>query len=100
VGFAEGKNNIFHNEILSSIAEKHGRSVAQVILRWLTQRDIIVIPKSVKKERMAENFNIFDFELDGDDMERIATLDTGESLFFDHRDPKMVKFLSEAKRNT
>jgi len=98
--FAEGKNNIFHNEILSSIAEKHGRSVAQVILRWLTQRDIIVIPKSVKKERMAENFNIFDFELDGDDMERIATLDTGESLFFDHRDPKMVKFLSEAKRNT
>jgi len=98
--FAEGKNNIFHNEILSSIAEKHGRSVAQVILRWLTQRDIIVIPKSVKKERMAENFNIFDFELDGDDMERIATLDTGESLFFDHRDPKMVKFLSDAKRNT
>lgn len=98
--FAEGKNNIFHNEVLSSIAEKHGRSVAQVILRWLTQRDIIVIPKSVKKERMAENFNIFDFELDGDDMERIATLDTGESLFFDHRDPKMVKFLSDAKRNT
>jgi len=98
--FAEGKNDIFHNEVLSSVAEKHGKSVAQVILRWLTQRDIVVIPKSVRKERMAENFNIFDFELDGDDMAKIATLETGESLFFDHRDPKMVKFLSEAKRNT
>jgi len=98
--FAEGKNNIFLNEVLSSVAEKHGKSVAQVILRWLTQRDIVVIPKSVRKERMAENFNIFDFELDGDDMAKIATLETGESLFFDHRDPKMVKFLSEAKRNT
>lgn len=98
--FAEGKNNIFHNEILSSIAAKHRKSVAQVILRWLTQRDIIVIPKSVKKERMAENFHVFDFELDALDMDAIATLETGESLFFDHRDPAMVKFLSEAKRNT
>jgi diketogulonate reductase-like aldo/keto reductase len=98
--FAEGKNNIFHNEVLSSVAVKHGKSIAQVILRWLTQRDIVVIPKSVRKERMAENFNIFDFGLDGEDMEKIATLETGESLFFDHRDPKMVKFLSEAKRNT
>jgi diketogulonate reductase-like aldo/keto reductase len=98
--FAEGKNNIFLNEVLSSVAEKRGKSVAQVILRWLTQRDIVVIPKSVRKERMAENFNIFDFELDGDDMAKIATLETGESLFFHHRDPKMVKFLSEAKRNT
>ena len=98
--FAEGKNNIFHNEVLVSVAEKHSKSVAQVILRWLTERDIVVIPKSVRKERMEENFNIFDFELDSDDMERIATLETGESLFFDHRDPAMVKFLSEAKRNT
>jgi diketogulonate reductase-like aldo/keto reductase len=98
--FAEGKNNIFRNEVLVSIAEKHGRSVAQIILRWLTQRDVIVIPKSVKKERMAENFDIFGFELDATDMEQIATLDTGASLFFDHRDPAMVKFLSEAKRNT
>lgn len=98
--FAEGKNNIFHNEILSSVAAKHGKSVAQVILRWLTQRDVVVIPKSVRKERMAENFQIFDFELDASDMESIATLETGASLFFDHRDPAMVKFLSEALRNT
>lgn len=98
--FAEGKNNIFHNEILSSIAANHGKTVAQVILRWLTQRDVVVIPKSVRKERMAENFQIFDFELDASDMESIATLETGESLFFDHRDPAMVKFLSEATRNT
>src|SRR5690242_5532595 len=79
--FAEGKNNIFNNEVLSRIAEKYGKSVAQVILRWLTARDIIVIPKSVKKERMAENFDIFDFDLDASDMEAIATLETGESLF-------------------
>lgn len=98
--FAEGKNNIFHNEILSTIAQRHGKSVAQVILRWLTQRGIVVIPKSVKKERMAENFNIFGFDLDATDMEKIATLETGESLFFDHRDPAMVKLLSEATRNT
>jgi 2,5-diketo-D-gluconate reductase A len=98
--FAEGKNNIFHNEVLSSVAAKHGKTVAQVILRWLTQRDVVVIPKSVRKERMAENFQIFDFELDASDMESIATLETGESLFFDHRDPAMVKFLSEATRNT
>lgn len=98
--FAEGKNSIFHNEVLVSVGEKHGKTVAQVILRWLTQRDVTVIPKSVKKERMAENFDIFGFELDGSDMEQIATLETGESLFFDHRDPAMVKFLSEAKRNT
>jgi diketogulonate reductase-like aldo/keto reductase len=98
--FAEGKNEIFHNVDLMSIAEKHGKTVAQVILRWLTERDIVVIPKSVRKERMAENFNIFDFDLDVSDMELIATLETGESLFFDHRDPAMVKFLGEAKRST
>jgi diketogulonate reductase-like aldo/keto reductase len=98
--FAEGKNNIFSNEALVSVAEKHGKTVAQVILRWLTERDIVVIPKSVRKERMVENFNIFDFDLDVSDMELIATLEIGESLFFDHRDPAMVKFLSEAKRST
>jgi 2,5-diketo-D-gluconate reductase A len=98
--FAEGKNDIFRNEVLVSIASQHGKSVAQVILRWLTQRDIIVIPKSVRKERMAENFRIFDFELTQEDMDAIRQLDTGASLFFDHRDPAMVKFLSEAKRNT
>jgi len=98
--FAEGKNNIFHNQVLTQIAQKHGKTVAQVILRWLTQRNVIVIPKSVRKERMAENFNIFNFDLDGNDIESTATLETSQSLFFDHRDPAMVKFLSEAKRNT
>jgi 2,5-diketo-D-gluconate reductase A len=98
--FAEGKNNIFQNELLLSVGEKYGKSVAQIILRWLTQREIVVIPKSVRKERMEENFNIFDFELSQEDMEEIATLDTKQSLFFDHRDPSMVKFLGTAKRNT
>ena len=98
--FAEGKNDIFRNEVLASIAGRHGKSVAQVILRWLTQREIVVIPKSVRKERMAENFRIFDFELTQEDMDAIGQLDTGASLFFDHRDPAMVKFLSEALRNT
>ena len=95
--FAEGKNNIFRNEVLVSTAEKHGKTVAQVILRWLTQRNIMVIPKSVRKDRMAENFDIFNFELTQEDMNAIRQLDTGTSLFFDHRDPAMVKFLSEAK---
>jgi 2,5-diketo-D-gluconate reductase A len=98
--FAEGKNNIFHNELLLSIAQKHGKSVAQVILRWLIERGIVVIPKSVRRERMVENFDIFGFDLDDADMKSIRTLDTETSLFFDHRDPAMVKFLSEAKRNT
>ena len=98
--FAEGKNNIFHNDVLLSIAERHGKSVAQVILRWLTQRGVVAIPKSVRKERMAENFNVFDFELSPDNMEAIATLDTKQSLFFDHRDPAMVKWLGTAQRNT
>ena len=98
--FAEGKNDIFRNEVLVSIASKHGKAVAQVILRWLTQRDIIVIPKSVRKERMAQNFDIFDFELTQEDVDAIRQLDTGASLFFDHRDPAMVKFLGETKRNT
>ncbi|WP_316739078.1 aldo/keto reductase [Pedobacter aquatilis] len=95
--FAEGKNEIFVNPLLSGIAEKYSKSVAQVILRWLIQRSVIAIPKSVRKERMAENFNIFDFELSESDMAEIVTLDTNESLFFDHRDPKMVKWLSERK---
>ncbi|WP_419872819.1 aldo/keto reductase [Candidatus Pristimantibacillus sp. PTI5] len=94
--FAEGKNNIFQNEILVSIAEKHNKSVAQVVLRWLTQRGVVVIPKSVRKERIAENFNIFDFQLTEEDMNAIATLDTNESLFFSHRDPAMVKWVSGA----
>lgn len=95
--FAEGKNNIFQNDVLLSIGDKYNKSVAQVILRWLTQRGVVVIPKSVRKERMEENFNIFDFELSADDLKAIATLDTNQSLFFDHRDPNMVKWLGEYK---
>jgi 2,5-diketo-D-gluconate reductase A len=95
--FAEGKNNIFQNELLLSISKKYNRTVAQVILRWLTQRGVVVIPKSVRKERMEENFNSLDFELSVDDMEAIKTLDTKASLFFDHRDPVMVKWLGTHK---
>lgn len=95
--FAEGKNDIFKNETLASIAVKNNKSVAQIILRWLTQRGVVAIPKSVRKERMAENFDIFDFELSMDEMQAISTLDTNASLFFDHRDPNMVKWLSERK---
>lgn len=91
--FAEGRNDIFHNDVLSSIAKKHGKSVAQVILRWLVQRGVVAIPKSVHKERIAENFAVFDFELGVDDMRAIAALDSKQSAFFDHRDPAMVKLL-------
>ncbi|HEX5154369.1 MAG TPA: aldo/keto reductase [Parafilimonas sp.] len=97
--FAEGKNNIFHNELLASIGKKYNKSIAQVILRWLTQRGVVAIPKSVRKERMEENFNSLDFELSAEDMEAIKTLDTNASLFLDHRDPKMVKWLGERKLN-
>ena len=95
--FAEGKNNIFENELLRSIASKYQKTVAQVILRWLTQRGVVVIPKSVRKERIVENFNIFDFELSPEDMNAIISLDTKVSSFFDHRDPKMVKRLGTVK---
>jgi 2,5-diketo-D-gluconate reductase A len=95
--FAEGKNDIFQNEILASIAAKYNKSVAQVILRWLTQRGVVAIPKSVRKERIVENFDIFDFELNMEDMEKIAALDTKESLFFSHRDPEMVKWIGTRK---
>ena len=98
--FAEGKNDIFQNDVLRSIGGKHGKTVAQVILRWLTQRGVVAIPKSVRKDRMAENFDIFDFELGGEDMDAIRALETGQSHFFDHRDPAMVKFLSTRKTAT
>src|SRR5688572_7712303 len=98
--FAEGKNNIFANELLRSIAGKYNKTVAQTILRWLTQRGVVVIPKSVRKERIIENFNVFDFELSQEDMAAIVALDMKVSSFFDHRDPNMVKRLGEAKRNT
>jgi diketogulonate reductase-like aldo/keto reductase len=95
--FAEGKNNIFQNELLLSIAAKHNKSVAQVILRWVVQRGIIALAKSTRKERMLENISVFDFELSAEDMTAIATLDTKTSSFFDHRNPEMVKWLGNRK---
>ncbi|GEO07240.1 2,5-diketo-D-gluconic acid reductase [Adhaeribacter aerolatus] len=95
--FAEGKNNLFSNEFLRNIGEKYDKTIAQIVLRWLTQRGVVAIPKSVRKERIAENFNIFDFELSEADMAGIQTLDTKTSSFFDHRDPAMVKWLGERK---
>jgi 2,5-diketo-D-gluconate reductase A len=95
--FSEGKNNIFQNGLLLSIARKYRKTVAQVILRWLTQRGVVVIPKSVRKERIVENFNIFDFELIPEDMDAIVSLDRKVSGFFDHRDPEVVKRLSTVK---
>jgi 2,5-diketo-D-gluconate reductase A len=89
--FAEGKNNIFQNEILTAIGSKYNKSVAQVVLRWLTQRRVVAIPRTVKKERMKENFHISDFELNSEDMEAIATLDMKTTSLFDHRDPKIIK---------
>jgi 2,5-diketo-D-gluconate reductase A len=98
--FAEGKNNIFQNELLLSLAGKYQKTVAQIILRWLTQRGVVAIPKSVRKDRIAENFDVFDVELSAEDMAAIATLDTKTTSFFNHRDPNMVKWLSGLKRNT
>ena len=95
--FAEGQNNIFSNPVLSEIGAAHGKSVAQVVLRWLIQRDVIVIPKSVRPERMRENIDVFDFELSDDDMARIAELDTGCTLFFDHADPELVTRLNSIR---
>ena len=92
--FAEGRNDLFTNPLLSEIGAAHGKSVGQVVLRWLVQRGVIVIPKSVRPERMRENIDIFDFELSDDEMTRIASLDTGATLFFDHRDPAMVSRLN------
>jgi len=95
--FAEGRNNIFQNETLLSIAAKHNKSVAQVILRWLVQRGMIALAKTTRKERMMENISVFDFEMDAEDVAAIATLDTKTSSFFDHRDPEKVKWLGSRK---
>lgn len=92
--FAEGRNDLFTNELLSSIGKKHNKSVAQVVLRWLIQRGVVVIPKSVRKERMMENINVFDFVLSTEDMAVFKTLDTNGSLFFSHRDPAIIKWFS------
>jgi 2,5-diketo-D-gluconate reductase A len=95
--FAEGRNDIFGNELLLAIAQKHNKTVAQTILRWLIQRDVVAIPKTVRQERMVENFSVFDFELSRKDMDAILTLDTRSSSFFDHRDPETVKRLGNAR---
>jgi 2,5-diketo-D-gluconate reductase A len=97
--FAEGRNNLFHHEVLADIGRKHGKSVGQVVLRWVVQRGVVALAKSVRRERMAENLAIFDFALDDTDMARIGTLETGQSSFFSHRDPAMVKRLSEWRVN-
>jgi 2,5-diketo-D-gluconate reductase A len=96
-GFAEGRNNLFTDQTLTAIGNAHGKAVAQVVLRWLIQRDIVVIPKSVRRERMEQNLAVFDFTLTDDEMARIASMDTGASLFFDHRDPAMVSWLNSRK---
>jgi 2,5-diketo-D-gluconate reductase A len=95
--FAEGRNNLFQNEVLKTIAAKHGKTIGQVVLPWVIERGVVALAKSVRTERMAENLAIFDFELDTNDTAQIATLDTGTSSFFSHRDPAIVKSMSERK---
>jgi 2,5-diketo-D-gluconate reductase A len=95
--FAEGRNNLFQNEHIMAIAQRHGKTVGQVVLRWLVQRGIVALAKSVRKERMLENLAVFDFELSDDDMQLVASLETGKSSFFSHRDPAIVKWMSERK---
>jgi 2,5-diketo-D-gluconate reductase A len=97
--FAEGRNNLFQNADLAAIGEKYGKSIGQVVLRWLLQRGVVSLAKSVRKQRMEENLNVFDFRLDDADLARIAQLETGSSSFFSHRDPAMVKWMSERKLN-
>ena len=95
--FAEGRHNLFTDPALTAIGAAHDRSVAQVVLRWLVQREVVVIPKSVKRERMVQNLDIFDFELTDEEMARIATLDRGESLFFSHHDAETANRLSGSR---
>lgn len=95
--FAEGKNNLFSNETLQNIGDKYGKSIAQVVLRWLVERDIVVLAKSVNPERMKQNLDIFDFELTDEDKAQIATLDSNDSQFFSHADPEMIKALTSRR---
>ena len=95
--FAEGQNDIFHNPLLKAIAERHGKTVGQVVLRWLNQRNVVIIPKTVRKERMVENFNIFDFTLTDEEMRSITTLDTGKSPIYDDMDLQTTKFIGTLK---
>ncbi len=96
-GFAEGKNHLFTDPLLTGIGNEHSKSVAQVVLRWLIQRDVVTIPKSTRRERMEQNLDVFDFTLTDEEMARIATMDTGASMFFDHHDPAMVSWLNSRK---
>jgi 2,5-diketo-D-gluconate reductase A len=96
-GLAEGRNELLTHPLLSEIGKQHGKSVAQVVLRWLVQRGVVAIPKSVRPKRMAENMAVFDFELTDNQMASIAALDTGASLFLDHRDPKIVAWLTRRR---
>jgi 2,5-diketo-D-gluconate reductase A len=95
--FAEGRNKLFENDVLAAIAAKYGKSIGQVVLRWLVQRRIVALAKTVRRERMIENLDVFDFSLDEGDMAAIATLETGASSFFSHRDPAMVKWMAERR---
>ena len=97
--FAEGRNNLFGNGVLTTIAARHGKTVGQVVLRWLVQRNIVALAKTVRRERMAENLAIFDFALSDEDMHAIARLENGTSSFFSHRDPDIVKWMSERQLN-
>jgi len=97
--FAEGRNNLFTDSTLTEIGSAHGKSVAQVVLRWLTQRGVVVVQKSVRAERMRENLDIFDFELTTAELSRIAAMDRGESLFFDHRDPAIASQFANRRLN-
>jgi 2,5-diketo-D-gluconate reductase A len=93
--FAEGRNNLFENDVLAAIAARHSKTVGQVVLRWLVQRSIVALAKTIRRERMVENLDIFDFVLDDEDMTAIARLERGTSSFFSHRDPEIVKWMSE-----
>jgi 2,5-diketo-D-gluconate reductase A len=95
--FAEGRNNLFHNEVLAGIAARYNKSIGQVVLRWLVQRKVVALAKTVRRERMVENLNVLDFSLDAADMAAIATLETGVSRFFSHRDPAIVNWMSERR---
>ena len=97
--FAEGRNDLFRNEVLARIGEAHGKTVAQVVLRWLLQRGVVCIPKSTHRNRMEQNFDVFDFALGDDEMVAIAALDTGRSAFFDHHDPATIEWMSGLVRN-
>ncbi|MEU2831158.1 aldo/keto reductase [Streptomyces lavendulae] len=98
--FAEGRGNLFTHPVLTRIATAHDRSVAQVVLRWLVQRQVVVIPKSVRPERMAQNLDVFGFALTDEEMAAVAALDTGQSVFFDHRDPAVVSRLGNVTIGT